>query len=266
MKEEKQKPTLGAILQLSGVDLIHPGGFDITKRIGEIVDMKGKTILDVACGSGTLPCYYAGNFGAKVVGVDLDPGMIKSSIEKAKKEGVEDLTEFRVADALALPFEDNSFDAAISECAVTLTSDHQKCLDEMARVTKPGGNVVIHENTWLKEISEAEKAEKAGKLGGAPHTLSEWKGMMEKAGLTGLRTEDWSGLENVYKIRHDRKMRNLDDIFSLREKMFIVFPKMISMYGLKGISYYKSAQKTNPLHFYVDGTLGYFLIRGEKSL
>jgi ubiquinone/menaquinone biosynthesis C-methylase UbiE len=46
--------------------------------------------------------------------------MVKASIGRAKKNIVEHLTEFRVADALSLPFPDNSFDAVIDECAALL--------------------------------------------------------------------------------------------------------------------------------------------------
>ena len=101
------KPTIEDVLELSGIDVIHPGGLDITKRIGEMVELNGKEVLDVACGRGTLPCFYAKEFGAHITGVDLSPIMIYSSKSRAKKEGVEDLTDFVVADALDLPFEDH---------------------------------------------------------------------------------------------------------------------------------------------------------------
>jgi ubiquinone/menaquinone biosynthesis C-methylase UbiE len=258
-----QKPTIEDILELSGIDILHPGGFKITKRIGEIVSMKGKEVLDVACGRGTLPCYYAKEFKAKITGIDLNPEMIESAIKRATREEVEDLTEFKVADALALPFEDNCFDVVINECAVGLTPNPQKCLDEMARVTKHGGYVVIHENTWLANMTEEKKEEIARRLGTIPYTLSEWKEMMQKSGLTNLWTEDWSGLENLYKMRPDRKVRSLDGMFSLWEKIFNLFPKIVSKYGIKGIFYAnESARKINPL--YSNGKLGYFLIRGQK--
>ena len=265
MDKEAQKPTMEDILELSGMEILHPGGFELSKRIGEVVNLKDKNVLDVSCGRGEFACYYAKNFGAKITGIDINPEMIKSSINRAKREGVEASTEFKVADALALPFEDNSFDVVINECAVGLTPDPQKCLDEMARVTKSGGYVVIHESTWLKEISEEEKRDIARGLGTVPYTLSEWKEMMKKAGLKNLWTEDWSGMENLFKVRPDRKMKNLNDMFSLWEKMTVIFPKIISKYGIKGIFYaYESARKINPL--YSNGILGYFLIRGEKSL
>lgn len=263
MSKEKPKPTGEDILELSGIDVLHPGGFDLTKRIGEIVNMKGKKVLDVSCGRGTLTCYYARNFKAKIVGIDINPEMIKSSVERAKKEGVENLTEFKVADALALPFEDNLFDVVINECAVGLTSDPQKCLNEMARVTKPGGSVVLHESTWLKEIPKREKASYAKRIGTVPYTLSEWKEMVRKAGLINLWEEDWSGQEKIFKMRPDRKMKSHYDLFSPWEIISIIIPRVVSKYGIKGIfSVYELTRELGPL--YHDGLLGYYLIRSQK--
>lgn len=259
----RNKPTLEDALELSGIEILHPGGFEITRRIGEIADVKGKKILDVSCGRGVLPSYYARTFGAHVVGIDLNPEMIRSSVERAKKEGVEHLTEFRVADSLALPFEDGSFDVVINECAVGLTSNPQRCMDEMARVARPDGYVVIHESTWLKQLPEERRAEIAGQIGTVPYTLAAWKEMMEKAGLREIWSEDWSGLENALKMRPDRKPRSLVDIFSLREMLTIVLPRLISKYGIGSIiPLIASAPKMGPL--YSNGTLGYSLIRGQK--
>ena len=222
MSKDGRRPTLEDVLELSGLDLLHPGGFAITEKIGKIVEMRGKRILDVACERGNLPCYYARNFEARVVGIDLSPDMVRLSVERARREGIAGLTEFRVADSLALPFEDDSFDVVVNECAVGLTSDPQRCLREMARVTRPGGYAVIHESVWLKEPPEREKADVAGRLGTVPYALAEWKEMMGKAGLIDIWTEDWSGPENVYRIRPDRKVTSLNGILSPWEKALIL--------------------------------------------
>ena len=199
---------------------------------------------------------------ARVTGVDLNPEMIGSSVEKAKSEGVVGLAEFRVADALELPFEDNAFDVVVNECAVGLTADPQRCLDEMARVTKAGGYVAIHESTWLKEVSPQERAEIATRLGTVPYALDEWKEMMTKAGLEDLRNEDWSGLENVSKMRPGARVKE-GNIFSPEELKSVIFPRIAERFGLEGIVYFmESAQKTSPLH--AGGVLGYSLVWGRK--
>ncbi len=263
LKTRTQKPTIEDVLELSGIELLHPGGLEITARIGQMVDLRNKKVLDVACGHGTLPCYYAKAFDARVLGIDLSPEMIRSSVQKAKKDGVEHLTEFRVADALALPFENEAFDSVINECAVGVTADPQKCLNEMARVTKPGGHVVIHETSYLKGLPSNEKRDIERRLGTVPYAVKEWQAMMRRAGLGDVWSEDWSAMENAFKIRPDRKIKNLDGIFSLREKLFVILPRIISRYGMGGAAHvYQSWKKTNPL--YLNGTLGYFLIGGQK--
>jgi ubiquinone/menaquinone biosynthesis C-methylase UbiE len=135
-------PTIEDALEISGIEVLHPGGYELSKRIGEITDIKGKKVLDVACGRGAFACYYARNFNTNIIGVDINPKMVEASIERARKDGVEHLTEFKVAGALSLPYPDSSFDAVINECAVGLTSDPQKCLNEMVRVAKLGGDIV----------------------------------------------------------------------------------------------------------------------------
>ena len=263
MGHDRKNPSIEDILELSGIDILHPGGLEITQRIGEIVDISSKEVLDVACGRGILPCYYAKEFGAKITGIDLNPEMIESAAKRAARDAVQDMIRFQVADALCLPFHDASFDVVINECAVGLTPDPQKCLDEMTRVARRSGFVVIHENTWLVEMTEEKKEDAARRIGTVPYTLTEWKTLMEKSGLIDLRNEDWSGIKNLLKMRPDRRIKKLDQMFSFRERLFNIFPKVISNYGLKGILYAnESVRKINPL--YMNGELGYFLIVGQK--
>lgn len=258
-------PTLEDALEMSGIEALHPGGFALSKRIGEVADLRGKSVLDVACGKGAFACYYAKNFGTRVTGIDISPKMVEASRKRAKRDGVGRLTEFKVADALSLPFPDNSFDAVMNECAVGLTPDPQKCLNEMVRVAKPGAPIVIHENTWRKPLPPESKKEFSERLGTVPFTLDEWIAMLKKAGVSGIRREDWSDVEkSLTKIREDRKVKRLEDIYTFREKYFVVFPKMLLRYGLKGLLYLnESGRKLMPLYY--DGTLGYYLLIGSKK-
>lgn len=262
MNKEKRKPSIEDVFELSPVEILHPGGFEVSKRIGKIVEMKDKKVLDVACGRGAFACDYAKNFNAKITGIDLSPQMIKSSLNRAKEEGVEDSTEFKVADALDLPFPDNSFDVVVNECAVGLTPDPQKCLNEMVRVAKPDGFVVIHESLWLKELPENEKNDIEKRMGTVPFKLSEWKDMLQKAGAVEIWDEDWSSIENMAKIRPERKIKNPSDVFSLWEKITITF-RVLKKYGLSGLFYVNESWKKIEL-LYHDGIVGYCLMRGQK--
>lgn len=265
MNEGKIKPSIEDAVELSGIETLHPGGLDLSKRIGEIVDMKDKKVLEVACGRGVFACYYAKNYRAKITGIDLNPDLIRASINRAKIEGVEDLVEFKVADALnvPLPFPDNSFDVVANECALGIALDPQKCMDEMTRVVKPGGYIVIHLAVWLKEIAETEKNGIEKRLGGRCIGLLELNDILKKADLLEICHEDWSGIEQMVKARPGREIKRIENIFTLQEKITILF-RVLKRFGFKGLSYLgESTKKVTPLYY--NGTLGYYLIIGQKK-
>ena len=97
-----------------------------------------------------------------------------------------DRVEFRVADAQDLPFEDDLFDAVITESVTAFPEDKQKAVNEYVRVTKPGGYVGLNESTWLKVPPPPELIAWASQDLGAnimPLTSSEWTELLESAGL-----------------------------------------------------------------------------------
>lgn len=98
-----------------------------------------KTILDVGCGFGR-NCIYLAKQGFKLSGFDLSEHAVNQTLEKAKQQNVE-LREFRVADMLSFPFEDNSFDAIIAMNVISHTDGEgfRKILTEIKRTLKPGG-------------------------------------------------------------------------------------------------------------------------------
>lgn len=263
---KKSNPSMEDVAELAGIETLHPGGFDLSKRIGEIVDMKNKKVLEVGCGRGIFACYFAKNCGAKITGIDISPAMIESSAARAKNEGVQPSTEFKVADALSLPFPDNSFDVVVSECGpVGLAPEPQKVVNEMVRVIKPSGYIVAHAPMWLKEINERERKDIEKRIGGQMFTLSGWKEMLKKAGVIEIWEEDWSGVEQIRKVRPGRKINNLSDVFTLWEKIGIVLPRVLWKYGLKSIFYLnESFRKVTP--FFYDGTIGTYLLRARKPM
>ena len=108
----------------------------------------GKQILDVGTGTGVL-VHALGHLvepGGEVVGIDLSETMVKEATKRA--EGFSKSLRFEKGDALAMSFKDNSFDAAMSSIVFQHLPDPQRALDEMVRVTKPGGTVTIIEQDW----------------------------------------------------------------------------------------------------------------------
>jgi ubiquinone/menaquinone biosynthesis C-methylase UbiE len=100
----------------------------------------GMRFLDVAAGSGALSI-PAARLGARVLSTDMSPVMLERLKARARKEGLN--VETRVMDGHALELEDNTFDVAGSQFGVMLFPDMPRGISELARVTKPGGRVLM---------------------------------------------------------------------------------------------------------------------------
>jgi arsenite methyltransferase len=168
----------------------HLGGNEATEMMCELCHVsEGKYVLDVGCGVGVTPCFIAKRYGCKVAGVDIKEAMVERSRERAKRERLDDRVEFRVANAQDLPFEDDLFDAVITESVTSFPEDKQKAVNEYVRVTKPGGYIGLNESTWLKVPPPPEMVAWVSQDIGAtvePLSKSEWEGLLVAAGLEDI--------------------------------------------------------------------------------
>jgi ubiquinone/menaquinone biosynthesis C-methylase UbiE len=259
------KPTIEDLVELSGIETLHPGGFALTKRTAEITGMKSNMkVLDVSSGRGTQSIYYAKEFGVDVIGVDISPNMVITATACAIKNNVSRQVTFKQGDSQSLPFDANTFDVVINECAVGIPDDSQKVLNEMVRVAKPGGSIAIHESIWKKAISSDEKTDIAECYGTTPLEHNEWMNMLKSAGVKNIVTEfeEWSKPEMFWKVRKDKDVPHYSKVMSLAEKTLTVI-KIMRTYGIKGVI--KAFQ--NEKYFYsavIDGKLGYCLFKGIK--
>jgi len=103
-------------------------------------------VLDVATGTADLAIMSAkAEPSATVVGIDPSERMLEVGREKIARQGLAERIELRTGDAEALPFDDASFDAVSIAFGIRNVPDRERALGEMARVTRPGGRVVILE-------------------------------------------------------------------------------------------------------------------------
>jgi len=126
----------------------------------------GQRILDLGCGPGTdtIPLAQCVGPSGQVVGVDYDAEMIAEADQRAQKAGVSACVKHERADATALPFESNYFDACRSERTFQHLLDPTKALSEMARVTKPGGWIVVLDPDWGSLSVDANDIESERRL------------------------------------------------------------------------------------------------------
>ncbi len=108
----------------------------------------GDRALDLCCGTGDLSIELADRVGptGEVVGADFSEPMLELAREKAPPDEQE-VVSFVNADALELPFPDDSFDALTIAFGARNLADLGRGLSEMKRVLKPGGRLVILEIT-----------------------------------------------------------------------------------------------------------------------
>ena len=101
----------------------------------------GATILDVACGPGTLALRVAPNVG-HVYGIDFSASMLANFRQNAERAGHNNIT-IHHGDAQALPYPDEMFDATFSMFGLMFFPDRRKGFAEIHRTLKPGGSVAV---------------------------------------------------------------------------------------------------------------------------
>lgn len=118
----------------------------------------GDKILDAGCGTGIFVADLI-EAGARVVGLELSPVMLRRAKEKLSGEAFHPLQ----GDMIRLPFVDNSFHKTVSNTAIEFIEDAGSAIDELFRVTRPGGEIVV---TTLNSLSPwADRRQKAALKG-----------------------------------------------------------------------------------------------------
>ena len=123
----------------------------------------GDFILDAGCGTGVFTLDLL-HLGCPIIGIDLSMPMLLRAKQKARGY------PFRIvlADLLSLPFSENSFDKVISVTALEFIEDGRGAIDELFRVTKRGGSLVVATLNSLSPWALQRKAEARQK-----HTIFE---------------------------------------------------------------------------------------------
>jgi phosphatidylethanolamine/phosphatidyl-N-methylethanolamine N-methyltransferase len=113
-------------------------------------------ILEVGVGTGlALPMYPR---HCRIVGIDFSEGMLAKAKEKAEAHRLDHVQLHRM-DAGAMEFEDDSFDTVVAAYVVTAVPDYRKVVNEMIRVCRPGGRIIMlnHFSNGNKVIAAVEK-------------------------------------------------------------------------------------------------------------
>lgn len=107
----------------------------------ELINGSTGKVLEVGVGTGlSLPEYKP---HLDITGIDLAPEMLQKARERVKAEGLKNVSGLHEMDAGNLQFADNSFDTVVAMYVITVVPEPEKVMRELARVTKPGGQVLL---------------------------------------------------------------------------------------------------------------------------
>jgi demethylmenaquinone methyltransferase/2-methoxy-6-polyprenyl-1,4-benzoquinol methylase len=123
-------------------------GIDVWWRKKMMRELKGlalNQVLDIATGTADVALATSKLKPNSIIGVDISEGMLSVGRIKVEKKGLSSLIKLQKADSENLPFAENQFDAITVAFGVRNFEHLTKGLDEMCRVLKPGGKLVILE-------------------------------------------------------------------------------------------------------------------------
>ncbi len=166
----------------------HYDALDLIVRLSETTTKD--TVLDVACGPGIVACAFAKK-AAHVKGIDLVPAMIEKAKEAQKAQGLSNMS-WDIGSVDPLPYEHCSYSIVVSRFAFHHFVNPQAVLEEMTRVAKWEGRVVVVD-VFMNNQTQACLYDALEKLRDPSHThallLEELNQMFEKSELTVIEKQ-----------------------------------------------------------------------------
>ncbi|MHA1959597.1 MAG: methyltransferase domain-containing protein [Candidatus Thorarchaeota archaeon] len=128
--------------------ILHPGGLAMSMLMAEAMALQeSDTVLDIACGNGMTAAFLVQKVGCNIMGIDAGSEMIESATMRASELGLNEKTTFSVGLAGNIPYNDETFTAAYSECAVCTFPEKERAASEISRVLRSGGVLGISDIT-----------------------------------------------------------------------------------------------------------------------
>lgn len=132
--------TVDFLEALWGEGYLSPGGPEEVARILAGLDLSGRTVLDIGCGSGGITAALARDYGAaRVIGIDVEAPVCAKARARAERSGLADRIEIRQVTPGPLPLPDSSVDLVFSKDSIVHIPDKAALAREAFRVLRPGG-------------------------------------------------------------------------------------------------------------------------------
>ncbi len=241
------------LMAVLGKKVIHPGGLRSTEEMLEMAKIiSTDRVLEIGCGVGTTAIAIAKRYGAQVIAVDIDEGMIDIAIKNVNEAGCKDKVHILKADILNLPFEAGEFDCILIE-AVTMFVDQKQAASEILRVCKKGGRVLDHEFIWKKIPPEEVKYCFTNQLCSGVYfdTTEDWVNLYKNTGLSDIQVKNgpFAMMTPSGFLRDEGVIKSV-----------IIFVKMFSR-----MAYLRKMAWFMPKMITISPYLGYAIVSGIKK-
>ena len=166
-----------------GKKRLRPGGITATNWLIEQGQFsKDSHVLEVACNMCTTSIELAQTYGCSVEGVDRDPKALEKARANICEAGLDELVHVQQANAMKLPFPDDSFDIIINEAKI-------KAIKEYLRVLKPGGRLLTHDVSFTEEGMEEQLASLRQTINAnvEPLHVADWQKLFEEQGFSSVK-------------------------------------------------------------------------------
>ena len=179
---------------LWGDGYLSPGGPDEVDRVLEGLTLRGKTVLDIGCGSGGITLHMVEKHGAgHATGFDVELPVVQAARLRAQKRGLAARATFVHAPPGPLPFADATFDMVFSKDALLHVPDKDALFAEIFRVLQPGG--VFAASNWMishdgEPSPEMKDYIAAEGLSFAMASPARYAAAMRRAGFADVVTRD----------------------------------------------------------------------------
>jgi SAM-dependent methyltransferase len=258
-------PSMLDLVRLSARRLFPPGGVELYRQIALLTEMtEGLEVLDVAAGRGVPLEYFVREFDVTGSGVEIDSEMVDEADDWTRELGAGDRLQFQSGRSDRLPYRDQIFDIAIGEIGLANHCEPADAVRELARVTKPGGFIVLVQLVWKAPVDEERRAVLSEHLGARPLMVVEWKRLLREAGVEDVHVEDWSDEGTSFRPTVVKPFPDFAELFTLPERLAIL-KRAWRRWGWRGVS--AALARESEVHRLLtnERILGLDLLRGRKA-
>ncbi|MFW9810769.1 MAG: class I SAM-dependent methyltransferase [Candidatus Thorarchaeota archaeon] len=234
-----------------------------SKLLDQLQITQDSQVLEIGCESGFTSCMTVKKYDCELIGIDLSEILVEKARERAIDQNLTK-ARFEVANALDLPFQNNTFDAVFTVAVTALIPDKYQVLQEFLRVVKPGG-VIGTLDLFVKETAPSDVRDKFNQIFmdilGAENeimSITEWRSLFDQRGLDDIQVNE--NYRNVFEMPRNRSS-------AAGATLRLVYHMLINGHVRRQVSKLLGTRKTISLR--AEGeyeNVGYLIFTARKSL